>query len=152
MTQLYMHIHTYTRTYPPSPLHHSHTSSSLVAFLCSCGVIRSYICFFWSLSPQMNRFGPQWPPCVGRSASASLLPKKLKWGKPGIHLSHPRKQLLSQVPKWWMQKTLAFSQCLGRPWPPLAAQQWNVPTTSNPIILFHPSFVSPGTDIPIHPC
>ena len=29
------YIHTYTQTHPPSPLHHSHTSSSLVAFLCS---------------------------------------------------------------------------------------------------------------------
>jgi len=35
VTHLYMHIHTYTQTHPPSPLHHSHTSSSLVAFLCS---------------------------------------------------------------------------------------------------------------------
>ena len=48
------YIHTYTQTHPPSPLHHSYTSSSLIAFLCSvyckpgevvtvpCGVIRSY--------------------------------------------------------------------------------------------------------------
>ena len=28
------YIHTHTQTHPPSPLHHSHTSSSLVAFLC----------------------------------------------------------------------------------------------------------------------
>ena len=35
VTHLYMHIHTYTQTHRPSPLHHSHTSSSLVAFLCS---------------------------------------------------------------------------------------------------------------------
>ena len=28
-------IHTYTKTHPPSPLHHSYTSSSLLAFLCS---------------------------------------------------------------------------------------------------------------------
>ena len=34
VTHLYMHIHTCTQTHPPSP-HHSHTSSSLVAFLCS---------------------------------------------------------------------------------------------------------------------
>ena len=30
---LYMNIHTYTQTHPPSPLHHSYTSSSLLAFL-----------------------------------------------------------------------------------------------------------------------
>ena len=33
LTPLCMQIH--TQTHPPSPLHHSHTSSSLVAFLCS---------------------------------------------------------------------------------------------------------------------
>ena len=32
---LYMNIHTYTQTHPPSPLHHSYTSSSLLAFLWS---------------------------------------------------------------------------------------------------------------------
>ena len=30
---LYMNIHTYTQTHPPSPLHHSYTSSSFLAFL-----------------------------------------------------------------------------------------------------------------------
>ena len=34
-THLCMHIHTHTQTHPPSPLHHSYTSSSLLAFLCS---------------------------------------------------------------------------------------------------------------------
>ena len=36
-THLCMHIHTYThtQTHPPSPLHHSYTSSSLLAFLCA---------------------------------------------------------------------------------------------------------------------
>ena len=29
------YIHTYTKAHPPSPLHHSYTSSSLLAFLCS---------------------------------------------------------------------------------------------------------------------
>ena len=29
------HIHTYTKIHPPSPLHHSYTSSPLLAFLCS---------------------------------------------------------------------------------------------------------------------
>ena len=32
---LYMNIHTYTQTHPPSPLHHSYTSSSLLALLWS---------------------------------------------------------------------------------------------------------------------
>ena len=32
---LYLNIHTHTQTHPPSPLHHSYTSSSLLAFLCS---------------------------------------------------------------------------------------------------------------------
>ena len=41
VTRLYMHLHTCTQTHPPSPLHHSHTSSSLVAFLCSVQVWRS---------------------------------------------------------------------------------------------------------------
>ena len=35
LTHLCMHIHTHTQTHPPSPLHHSYTSSSLFAFLCS---------------------------------------------------------------------------------------------------------------------
>ena len=35
LTHLYMHIHTHTQTHPPSPLHHSYPSSSLLAFLCS---------------------------------------------------------------------------------------------------------------------
>ena len=35
LTHLCMHIHTHTQTHPPSPLHHSYTSSSLLAFLCS---------------------------------------------------------------------------------------------------------------------
>ena len=31
---LYLNIHTHTQTHPPSPLHHSYTSSSLLRFLC----------------------------------------------------------------------------------------------------------------------